>query len=143
MKTNQFHLAFSIALALTLTAALGRTDTGPRPIEEPPKAEKFSGTLRTLDADKRVMTVEVTPIRKTFGIAPDCEVVTKTKPKASLEDLTVGSLVDVTYLDSNGELIAQRIEVEGPPQQARLLLPRAYALWRAVRQRIPSREPAP
>jgi hypothetical protein len=105
-----------IGIALSLTVSSGRCDSGEQPPEKP-KAEIFAGAIRTLDAEKRMMTVEAVPLSKTFGIASDCEVTTKDKPKASLEDLKVGSVVYVTYEAAGGILVAHRIEQQGPPQE--------------------------
>ena len=117
MKRNRIWTALVIGMVFALTAGSGRGDTGEPVPPEKPKAEIFAGTIRTLDAEKRVMTVEATPLSKTFGIATDCEVMTKDKPKASLEDLTVGNVVHVTYEAANGILVAHRIEQQGPPQE--------------------------
>jgi hypothetical protein len=128
MKTNKGCLVLlMIGIAVTIAAPTGRSDGGEQPIEKP-KAETFVGAIQTLDVDKRVMTVEMTPISKIFGIASDCEVITKDKPKSSLEDLAVGSVVNVTYLDANGALIAHRIEQKAPPQQTMGPTTIAYAL---------------
>jgi hypothetical protein len=116
MKMNRVWTILIIVIALNLTAGSGRGDSGEQPPEKP-KAETFAGTIRTLDAEKRVMTVEAAPLSKTFGIASDCEVMTKDKPKASLEDLTVGTVVHVTYEAASGVLVAHRIEQQGPPQE--------------------------
>jgi len=116
MNMNRVWTVFVIGVALNLTAGTGRGDTGGQPPEKP-KAEAFAGTIRTLDAEKRVMTVEATPLSKTFGVASDCEVLTKDKPKASLEDLKVGSVVRVSYEAANGILVAHRIDQQGPPQE--------------------------
>jgi len=116
MNMNRVWRVLVIAIALNLTAGNGRGDAGDQPPEKP-KAETFAGALRTLDAGKRVMTVEATPLSKTFGIAADCEITTREKPKASLEDLKVGSVVHVTYEAANGILVAHRIEQQAPPQE--------------------------
>ena len=116
MNMNRVWTIVAIGAALNLTAGTGRGDTGEQPPEKP-KAETFAGTIRALDAEKRVMTVEATPLSKTFGIASDCEVMTKDKPKASVEDLKVGSVVHVSYEAANGILVAHRIEQQGPPQE--------------------------
>lgn len=87
---------------------------------EKPQAEMFAGMIRTLDADKRAMTVEAPPLSKTFGIASNCEIVLKDKPKASLEDLAIGLQVNVTYEDVEGLLVARRIEETGPPPAGKL-----------------------
>ena len=78
---------------------------------QPPEETEtvFSGQLTDLDIDRMTMTVQALPLTKIFGIAPDCEVVTKTKPQASLEDLQIGDEIDVTYQDIDGVLIAHRI----------------------------------
>jgi hypothetical protein len=116
MNKNPVRAALVIGLALTLAVRIGRGDVG-EPSPEKPKAETFAGTIRTLDAEKRVIIVEAAPLSKTFGIASDCEVMTKDNPKASLEDLKPGSVVHVTYEAANGLLVAHRIEQQGPPQE--------------------------
>jgi len=116
MNRKQVWTALTIGIALTMAAGIGRGDVN-EPSPEKPKAETFAGIIRTLDAEKRVMTVEATPLSKTFGIASDCEVMTKDKPKASLDDLKPGSVVHVTYEAANGILVAHRIEQQGPPQE--------------------------
>ena len=116
MNMNRVWSILAVGIALNLAAGSGRGDTGDQPTEKP-KAETFAGAIRTLDPEKRVMTVEATPLSKTFGIASDCEVTMKDKPKASVEDLKVGSVVHVTYEAANGILVAHRIEQQGPPQE--------------------------
>ena len=116
MNMNRVWSILAVGIALNLAAGSGRGDTGDQPTEKP-KAETFAGAIRTLDPEKRVMTVEATPLSKTFGIAADCEVTMKDKPKASVEDLKVGSVVHVTYEAANGILVAHRIEQQGPPQE--------------------------
>ncbi len=116
MNMNRVWSILAVGIALNLAAGGGRADTGEQPPQKP-KAETFAGAIRTLDAEKRVMTVEATPLSKTFGIAADCEVTTKDKPKASLDDLKVGSVVHVTYEAASGILVAHRIEQQGPPQE--------------------------
>jgi len=116
MNMKRVWTIVAIGVALNLTAGRGRADIGEQPPEKP-KAEVFAGTIRTLDPEKRVMTVEATPLSKTFGIAPDCQVTTKDKPKASLEDLTVGTVVHVTYQAANGILVAHQIDQQGPPRE--------------------------
>jgi len=116
MKRNRVWTALVMSVAFTLAAGIGRGDSGEQPPEKP-KAGTFAGAIRALDVEKKVMTVEATPLSKTFGIAPDCEVTTKDLPKASLDDLKVGSVVRVTYEAANGVLVAHRIEQQGPPQE--------------------------
>ena len=78
-----------------------------QPTDRPEAA--FTGQITDLDLDQMTMTVQALPLIKIFAIAPDCEVITKTKPQASLEDLRVGDEVEVTYQDVGGTLIAHRI----------------------------------
>ncbi len=119
MNSNRVWTALVISVALTLTAGRSRGDVGEQPPEKS-KAETFAGAIQMLDAEKRTMTVEATPLSKTFGIASDCEVTTKDKPKASLEDLKVGSVVHVTYETASGVLLAHRIEQLGSPQETNI-----------------------
>ncbi len=116
MNRKQAARALAISIAFALTAGISRGDVD-EPSPEKPKAEVFAGTIRAVDAEKRIITVEATPLNKTFGIASDCEVTTKDKPKASLEDLKVGDVVHVTYEAANDMLVAHRIEQQGPPQE--------------------------
>lgn len=116
MKRNRVWAALVISIVFTLTTGIGHADSGEQPPEKP-KAGTFSGAIRALDVEKKVMTVEAMPLSKTFGIAPDCEVTTKDLPKASLDDLKVGSVVHVTYESANGVLVAHRIEQQSPPQE--------------------------
>jgi hypothetical protein len=116
MLLNRTCIGVLASCSVVVAGVIGWRDAGGQPIEKP-KAETFVGTIRMLEIEKRVMTVEATPISKTFGIASDCEVQTKDKPKASLEDLAVGNLVNVTYEDTHGVLVAHRIEQTGPPRE--------------------------
>jgi hypothetical protein len=113
---NRVCAMLMIGIALNLTTLASRGASGEETPEKP-KAETFAGTIQTLDPEKRVMTIEATPLSKTFDVASDCEVTTRDKPKASLEDLKVGSVVRVTYEADSGGLIAHRIEQESPPQE--------------------------
>jgi hypothetical protein len=67
------------------------------------------------------MTVQALPLIKMFAIAPDCEVITETKPQASVEDLRIGDEVEVTYQDVSGTLIAHRI-IQRNGTESRLVL---------------------
>ena len=118
MNIGRVCMMRAISSVAVLTAAIVWGDVGEPPVEKP-KAEIFAGTIRTLNIEKREMTVETTPISKTFGIASDCEVIARNKPKAALEDLTVGDTVNVTYQEeANGLLVAHRIEQKAPPKEA-------------------------
>jgi len=118
MKRSQLTALLAIAMAApTMAAVIGAGDVPDQPPQRP-KAEVFSGTIRAVNTDRRVITLEATPLTKTFGVSPDCEVMTQTKPKASLSDLMVGSAATVTYEDAGGELLAHRIEQKGPPAEA-------------------------
>jgi len=118
MNASRVCVALVVSVTTILMAASsGWSDSDEKPTEKP-KTDVFAGTIRTLDIEKRVMTVETTPINKTFGIASDCEVMAKDKPKASLGDLAVGNVVSVTYQEeAGGMLVAHRIELKGPPQE--------------------------
>jgi hypothetical protein len=115
MKRNQLCTALVVATMAALASGLSGRDVPDR-LPERPKAEVFSGTIREVNTEKGLVTLETTPLTKTFGVPPDCEVVTEDKPRASLEDLMVGSVATVTYEDASGVLVAHRIEQRGPPE---------------------------
>jgi Cu/Ag efflux protein CusF len=117
MNRKQAARALAISIAFALTGGISRGGVDEPAAPEKPKAEVFAGTIRAVDTEKRVITVEATPLNKTFGVASDCEVTTKDKPRASLEDLKVGDVVHVTYEAANDMLVAHRIEQQGPPQE--------------------------
>jgi len=113
-------ICFALAIGMTIARVMtivGQGNATDQPVPKP-KMESFAGTIRALDVAKRVMTVETTPLSKTFGIAPDCQVMTKNKPKATLGDLAVGNVVTVTYQkEAGGLLVAYRIEKSAPTQE--------------------------
>jgi len=113
-------ICFALAIGMTIArvmAIVGQGTVVDQRVQKP-KMESFAGTIRALDVAKQVMTVETTPLSKTFGIAPDCEVVTKNKPEATPGDLAVGNVVTITYQEeAGGLLVAHRIEKTGPSQQ--------------------------
>lgn len=121
MKRGQWYGALIVACVGMLAAVVCVGDVPTSPPQRP-KAEVFSGTIRNVDPAKRLITVVATPITKTFGVPPDCEVMTQNKPKASLTDLMIGSVAVVTYEDASGALIADRIQQEGPPAETSHLL---------------------
>jgi len=90
MNIKRLWTIVAVGIALNLSAGRGRGDIG----EQPPESQrpKFRPDHPHARCCKRVMTVEATPLSKTFGIAPDCEVTTKDKPKATVDDLTVGTV---------------------------------------------------
>jgi hypothetical protein len=117
MERRQLYLGLLVVMAVALASIMSAGDVPDRPPEQP-KAEVFSGTIREVNTEKRVITLETTPLTKTFGVPPDCEVMTEDKPRASLEDLTVGSVATITYEDTSGVLVAHRIEQKQPPPEA-------------------------
>jgi Cu/Ag efflux protein CusF len=105
MQIHRFQRTV-LAAVLALLTLLLYSGHG-QPTDKPEAV--FTGQLTDLDIDRMTMTVQALPLTKIFGIAPDCEVITKTKPQASLEDLKIGDEVEVTYQDMSGTLIAHRI----------------------------------
>jgi hypothetical protein len=117
MKQRQVYTTLAVGIIVALASRMSAGDVPDRPPEQP-KAEVFSGTIRAVNTEKRVITLETTPLTKTFGVSPDCVVMTEDNPRASLEDLMVGSVATVTYEDASGMLVAHRIEQKRPPSEA-------------------------
>src|SRR5437660_187933 len=83
MQTHRFQKNVLVAVVVLLSVFLCSGHSQPT---DKPEAV-FTGQLTDLDIDRLTMTVQALPLAKIFGIAPDCEVITKAKPQASLEDL--------------------------------------------------------
>ena len=68
----------------------------------------YTGTIRTVDAKEKTLTVKGYFFHKTFNLAENCKFTTEGKD-ASLSDFRPGQRVTVNYQDASGVLVADRI----------------------------------
>jgi Cu/Ag efflux protein CusF len=122
MKRSVLRTARVVCLAVLLCGVVIAAKAAEENVEkakpekaEPKReqAEKFTGAIGAIDLKARTVTVKMVLASKTFQVAPDCRIVTKDKPKATLKALKVGDEVDVTYQEQNGVLVAHVIEHKG------------------------------
>lgn len=75
--------------------------------------EHLSGTLMAIDLTARVVRVKVVFRSRVMAVAPECEIITATSPRAALGDLQVGDMVDIVYTPHAELPVAQRMAVKG------------------------------
>jgi len=80
---------------------------------EPTKLYVYSGTIRSIDKQARIIMVESSSISEKFIVPTNAKIVVKDKPKAELSDLMVGDHVEVQYAIEDGNNIAYQISALG------------------------------
>jgi Cu/Ag efflux protein CusF len=116
MKTNLSTKTVTRAVILLLVALLGlaltaKAEDSGAPVPET-KHRSFTGSIRTVDARERTITVESFLMTKSFATGDHCRVQLDDKPVASLNDLLPGQRVEVKYLTTDGVNVASRIVQE-------------------------------
>ena len=111
-------LAAACIVTIPAPRALGQTDP-PAPGQppavpaEPTKLYVYSGTIRSIDKQSRIIMVESSSISEKFIVPTNARIIVKDKPKAELSDLMVGDHIEVQYAVEDGNNIAYRIAVLG------------------------------
>jgi hypothetical protein len=72
--------------------------------------ENRTGSIRTLDAKERTLTLDAGAFRKQFRVGDECKFVMGQKESGNLNDLTVGQRISVEYVRDGDQLMAIRIE---------------------------------
>jgi len=92
------------------TSAEKKTMGGEAPAaEKKAKRKGYKGTIDSIDADAKTVTIKKTATSKTFKIADDAKCVTTFNNNATLADLKQGDLVNVRYSEEGGIAVAHRI----------------------------------
>ena len=109
MKT----LALALGCLLSVTACtVGHRATKPAAspaMPAPAVAIFWRGTIVALDVKARSMTVKRVFARRTFEVAPGCEIIARSKREAALADLRVGDDVEVIYHGGTAGGVATQI----------------------------------
>lgn len=70
----------------------------------------YSGSVESLDPEKRVLRVKGGAFGRTFRLPADCRVVLKDEKAGGLNDVKVGHTVTVVYETPNGAPVARQVE---------------------------------
>jgi Cu/Ag efflux protein CusF len=85
------------------------TTTEQAPAEKKAKRKGYKGTIDTIDASAKTVTVKKATTSKTFKLADDAKFVTSDNKNATLADLKQGDLVNVRFSDDGDMPVAHRI----------------------------------
>ena len=73
------------------------------------KSNALNGNIEATDVKARTITIKHKEERKTFTLAPDCEVTGAENKKATLASLVIGERVKVKYTQVGDKLVAHHI----------------------------------
>ena len=108
MKTSTIIRSLvTVGLGLTLLTLTGTTNA------QTETAKTHSGTIRAINIDKRLVTVDGAEPTLTFLVTPDAEIIVKDKPRGDLSDLKVGDTVEVKYTRETAGYTASKIGIIG------------------------------
>ena len=104
-------LAGCVAFAQPLLLAQDEktTTTELAPAEKKAKRKGYKGTIDTIDASAKTVTVKKATTSKTFKIADDAKFATTENKNATLADLKQGDLVNIRFTDDGDMPVAHRI----------------------------------
>jgi hypothetical protein len=107
----------NITLAICAFVAIATITLSIRVIADNPPATPgmiiYSGVLRALDLPSRTIVVDGSALPQRFTVPADAEIIVKDKAKGALDDLVVGTGVQVKYLDEGGVHVAHQVSVLG------------------------------
>lgn len=110
MKRNITLAICALVAIATITLSIRVTADNPQPT---PGMIIYSGVLRSIDLQGRTVVVDGSALPQTFAVPADAEIIVKDKAKGALDDLVVGTGVQVKYLDDGGVHVAHQISVLG------------------------------
>jgi cold shock CspA family protein len=108
MKTMRTYTVARTALALICPACTYQA-LGDDSCNVAQQEKSFKGSVVTVDAPERTLSVKGFFFTRNFNTASDCQVSLQDKPAASLAELRPGQKVDIRYNENNGVLIARQI----------------------------------
>jgi hypothetical protein len=73
----------------------------------------YSGILRAVDLEARIITVDGSAVPQKFMVPTDAEIIVKDKPRGTLGDLKVSDGIQVEYSDDGDVHVAHRISILG------------------------------
>ena len=73
------------------------------------KSNALNGNIEATDVKASTITIKHKEERKTFTVAPDCEVIGAENRKVALADLVIGERVKVKYTQEGAKLVAHQI----------------------------------
>src|SRR5580765_6387881 len=118
MRTHPVSKALVVAVAaavLSLTAWAAES----RDQVEQKNIRTTTGFIKAIDQQAGTVTVRAFLIGRSFKLAPNCLIVTKETPDASMDQLKVGTEVQVRYVEESGVLMAHRIAQRGAERDRR------------------------
>ncbi len=120
--------AILLVALLTLVAFVSGAMAQPKPAEKPaaaekapakaPKAEKFAGEVKNVDAMAKTFVVAKGKTEKTFAVADDTKI-TKGKETLKLDDLKAGMNVAVEYKKDGDKMVATAVKASAPKAAAK------------------------
>jgi hypothetical protein len=110
MKRNITSAICALVAITTIAFAVRVTADNPPPT---PGMIIYSGVLRSVDLQGRTVVVDGSALPQSFTVPADAEIIVKDKAKGALDDLEVGTGVQVKYLDEGGVHVAHQISVLG------------------------------
>ena len=76
-----------------------------------PAAHVFTGVIDSIDATGNTLAVKKGDESKTFSVNGDTKISTADKKEAALADLKAGDKVMVSFVETDGKLVAKKIGV--------------------------------
>lgn len=120
--------AILVIALLTLVAFVSGAMAQPKPAEKPaatekapakaPKAEKFAGEVKNVDAMAKTFVVAKGKTEKMFTVADDTKI-TKGKEALKLDDLKAGMNVAVEYKKDGDKMVATAVKASAPKAAAK------------------------
>lgn len=120
--------AILLVALLTLVAFVSVAMAQPKPAapEKPaaaPKAEKFAGEVKNVDAMAKTFVVAKGKNEKTFATADDTKI-TKGKETLKFEDLKAGMNVAVEYKKDGDKMVATAVKASAPKAASKKATPK-------------------
>ena len=101
------------AVVIALITAVAATYAPAQETNPPERVYVYSGILRSIDKEARIIAVERSAISLRFVVPTDARIIVKDNAHGDLSSLMIGDEVEVGYTDEEGVNVAHQISLIG------------------------------
>jgi len=110
MRRNSAFAVWTMFTIVAVAVAIRVVADEPEPTHQ---LTIYSGILRAVDLEARIITVDGSAVPQKFMVPTDAEIIVKDKPRGTLGDLKVSDGIQVEYSDDGDVHVAHRISILG------------------------------
>jgi hypothetical protein len=116
LSGREIHMKSNLGIAVLAVALFAATATMYAPAQEPDPPARiyiYSGVLRSIDKQTRIIKVEHSAMSLAFVVDTDARIIVNDNAHGSLSDLMIGDEIEVQYTVEAGVNVAHQISLIG------------------------------